>query len=300
MIDMNLVKDLRNRTQAGFSECKKALEEASGDFEKAIDILRAKAAAGASSREGRETKSGIACIALTKNSAAVVELLCETDFVAHNTLFIEYGRTVTNEFLKLILAGNKDFDAVSSIFSPKYGSSMGDELKRIAGVIRENLAFGKVRALVAENGAVGKYVHPMIDVEDSAVRGEDGTMVVGRKGAAVALECFGPFDIAKLQNYADELAVHICASQPKVLVRDDIDPDVLSREREIIRMQIESSNAKEEVKQRMLDGRLSAFFAETVLIEQKMLGKDGTVANYIQSIGKDLATEVRIANYIVL
>lgn len=300
-IDLSLVKKLRERTQVGFVECKKALSECDGDFEGAIALLRKKSAASGISREGRETNEGSVAVLISNNVAVIVELLCETDFVARNSEFIKLLRIASQEFLKLSVAGSQDFSVVEMVFSPEYDCTIGEELKRIAGVIKENINFGRTKIFRIKHGVIGKYVHPLMGgVEDSLVRGPDDMLMIGKRAGVVAIECSPSIDKKLIEPIAEKMAIHVCGRKPKAMTRDGLDQEFVSREEEIIRAQIEAGDSsKTMVADKIVAGKMKSFFSEIVLLEQPIDsdGFSGSMQEYMKFLSLKMNGSVEIVDF---
>src|SRR3954464_6672460 len=150
-----LVKELRDKTGAGMMDCKRALGEASGDMEAAVDWLRKKGLAAAAKKAGRVAAEGLIGAATRTEAGALVEVNSETDFVARNELFQSFVRTVTG----LVISGSGDIEALKETPYPGTGRTVAEELTELVGRIGENLVLRRAARLVVERGVVASYVH---------------------------------------------------------------------------------------------------------------------------------------------
>ena len=232
------VKKLRDATSAGMMECKKALEEASGDFDKAVEILRISGAAKAAKRGAeRETSAGL----VANDGGVLVELLCETDFVAKSADF----QALADEIAGLVRAsGNADRDAVLALTLAS-GNTVAAEIENLAGVIGEKIELGRV---VAHAGTVAVYMHRRAADLPAAV------------GVLVAYE--GNEDAAR------GAAMQIAAMRPSYLVREDVPADVVENERRIAEETAKEEGKPEAALPKITEGRVNGFFKENVLLEQ--------------------------------
>jgi elongation factor Ts len=254
------VSELRQRTQAGMMDCKKALEESQGDMERAVEWLRKKGISRGESRAGRAASEGkvVARISPDGTAGALVELDSETDFVARNDAF---GQTV--ERIAETLLADASIDGVttsvegSPLLAARFGdTTLADALKGLTGTIGENIVLRRF-ARFAGNGAVGAYVHH---------NGKVGTLVEigGLAGEAG-------------QQLARAIAEHVTAGVPAVPVavaRDDVPAALVDRERRIFAEQAAASGKPENIVQKMVDGRVDKYYKEVTLLDQPWVRDD--------------------------
>ena len=264
------VNKLRQQTGAGMMDCKKALVEANGDFETAIDILRKKGQKVAAKRADRETTEG-AVLALTSSnhkSGAILCLNCETDFVAKNDNFISLAQT----FLSLALDNNiQDIDALKSLdFDGKM--SVGEKLVEQTGVIGEKLELSNYSIVNADY--VTAYIHP------------------GNKLAS--LVGFNLSTVNNIEDIGKNIAMQIAAMNPVGLNEADITQDIIDKEVEIGKDLARQEGKPEEMLEKIAMGRLKKFFKENTLINQTYI-KDSkkTVMQYL----KDASTDLSIVSF---
>jgi elongation factor Ts len=255
------VSELRQRTQAGMMDCKKALEETNGDMEQAVEWLRKKGISRGESRAGRAASEGkiVARVATDGSSGAIVELNSETDFVARNEAF---GQTV--ERIADTLLAERSIDGVvasadaSPLLQVKFGDAgtLADSLKQLTGTIGENIVLRRYARFTGA-GAVGSYVHH---------NGKVGTLV----------EVAGlPGEVG--QQLARTVAEHITAGVPAVPVavtRDDVPAALVDRERRIFTEQAAASGKPENIVEKMVQGRVDKFYKEVTLLDQPWVRDD--------------------------
>ncbi len=245
-----MVKDLRDRTGAGMNDCKKALVEAGGDMEAAIDWLRTKGLAAAAKKSGRIAAEGLVGVASESAKAAMVEVNSETDFVARNETFQGFVREVA----KIALAVGEDLDAIKAAPFPGTGRTVAEELTHMVATIGENMSLRRARVLSVPQGAVASYVH-------SAV-----APGLGKIGVLAAVE--GTSEFAALETLGRQIGMHVAATAPEALDITDVDPAALERERAVLVEQARASGKPDAIIEKMVDGRIRKYYEEVVLLEQ--------------------------------
>ena len=255
------VSELRQRTQAGMMDCKKALEECSGDMDQAVEWLRKKGISRGESRAGRAASEGklVARVSPDGATGALVELNSETDFVARNEAF---GQTVERIANTLLASGSIDGVVTSAEGSPLLASKFGDAgtladaLKQLTGTIGENIVLRRY-ARFGGSGAVGAYVHH---------NGKVGTLV---EVAGISGE--------EGQQLARTVAEHITAGVPTIPVavtRDDVPAALVDRERRIFAEQAAASGKPANIVEKMVQGRVDKFYKEVTLLDQPWIRDD--------------------------
>ena len=245
-ITAQAVKELRERTGAGMMDCRRALEEAAGDLDEAAKVLRKKGLAAAAKKAGRTAKDGLVVVHTTADGArvAVVELNCETDFVARTERFQAFAAG-----LAVQAAADGTPDAAALLERPKAGDGEHTVAQALAGeiaTIGENMRLSRVALLDAEPGfKLGSYVH-----------------MGGKIGVAV-----------KLSDNADEetvkdVAMHIAAAEPRFVSRDEVPEAVLAEEREVAKAQAEAMGKPPQVAEKIAEGKLGKFYEQACLLEQ--------------------------------
>jgi elongation factor Ts len=245
-----LVKDLRDRTGAGFSDCKKALTETAGDMEAAIDWLRTKGLSSAAKKSGRVAAEGLVGVASAPQRAAMVEVNAETDFVARNDTF----QTFVAEVAKVALAVGEDIEAIKAAPFPGAGRTVGEELTHMVATIGENMNIRRARVLTVSQGAVATYMH-------SAVKPG-----LGKIGVLAAVE--GPGEIATLETLGRQIGMHVAAASPEALDTSAVDPAALEREKAVLTEQARASGKPDNIIEKMVEGRIRKYYEEVVLLEQ--------------------------------
>ena len=241
-----LVKALRDRTGLGMMDCKKALMDADGDLERAIDELRKKSALKAAAKAGRTAAEGLLAIVTTPDGkrASIVEVNIETDFAARNGKFIAFVDAVASATLDV--AAN-DVDAVLA-------GGLDARREALVQEIGENIAVRRVNTFETADGAIASYLH-----------------TDRRKGALVELA--GSGDLATLGR---DIAMHVTASAPRVVNPEDLDPAFVAKEREILTAQAIDSGKPPEIAEKMVAGRLRKTLAELSLTEQPFVKEPKT------------------------
>lgn len=274
-INASLVKDLREKTGAGMMDCKKALVENNGDFDAAVDWLRTKGLAAAAKKAGRVASEGLVAAIVEGKSGAVVEVNSETDFVALNDKF----QALVSEIATLALKVS-DVEALKGL-NAQSGKTVSETIVDAVATIGENISLRRSAKLSVENGVVVSYVH-------NAVTGNMGKIAV-----LVALESTG--DISALNTLGKQIAMHAAAAKPIALTTEEIDPEVVERERAIFVEQTKDSGKPAEIITKMVEGRVRKFYEEVVLLEQVFVidGKS-KIKEVIENAAKDVGAPVTL------
>jgi elongation factor Ts len=277
-VPAKLVKELRDKTGAGMMDCKKALSETSGDLESAVDWLRQQGLAAAAKKAGRLAAEGLVGIALADGRGAVVEVNSETDFVARNPGFQEFVHRVSG----LALEAEGDLAVLKSKTAPGATETVEEETTRLISEIGENLSLRRTGALAINPGVVASYVH------------NQEAPNLGRIGVLVALESEG--DSQALLELGKRLAMHVAATSPLAIGIDDLDSEVVERERNIFTEQAKASGKPKEIIGKMVEGRLRKFYQETVFLEQVYVVDGETrISKVLEQAAKELGSPVRVA-----
>lgn len=279
-ISAALVKDLRDKTGAGMMDCKKALTEANGDLEAAIDWLRKKGLSAAAKKAGRVAAEGLVAVASAGNKAAVVEVNAETDFVARNDAF----QTFVVNAAKVALETNADMEQLKAQAYPGSGRTIQDELTQLIATIGENMNIRRVSFMTVPQGIVASYVHNALAPN------------VGKIGVLVALESSG--DVAKLAELGKQLAMHVAAARPEALNIQDVDTKALDRERDVLSEQARASGKPEEIIAKMVEGRLRKYYEEVVLLEQVYVVDGETkIAKVVENAAKAIGAPIKLSGF---
>jgi elongation factor Ts len=242
------VKALRDQTGAGMMDCKRVLTDAGGDVAKAIALLRERGLAKAGKREGRSTSEGAVAMSLSGPVGSLVEVGCETDFVARTEDFVQLA-----EALAVAVAGDPGITSPVALLEGEVGGEkVRDRISAAVAKLGENVVVKRVKRLAVDGpGLVGGYVH-----------------AGGKLGALVALRASdaGP----ELEVLAKDLAMHVAAADPTPLAvsREGVSAELLDSERDIYRKQAEGEGKPEKVIDRIVEGRLNKFVSEVALLEQ--------------------------------
>lgn len=275
-----LVKELREKTGAGMMDCKKALTETNGDMEAAVDWLRTKGLAAAAKKAGRTASEGLVGVQVDGPKGALVEVNSETDFVSRNDAFQGFVKTTST--LAMQAAGS--VDALSALEYPGTGRTVADELTNMVATIGENMTLRRTASLSVDTGVVAGYVHGAV---------ADG---MGKIGVLVALESGA--DAASLREFGRQIAMHVAATSPESLSVEDLDPALLTREREVLSEQARASGKPENIIEKMVEGRLRKYYQEVVLLEQTfVIDGESKVADAVAAKSKELGAPVAIAGF---
>jgi elongation factor Ts len=272
------VKTLREKTGAGMMDCKRALADANGDPEKAVEVLRERGLARAVKREGRETSEGTIGMTLEPGLGALVELGCETDFVAK-----------TDDFQRLAaeLAGQVASDASLTDAGALLGASLGDDsvderIKTSIGKLGENIVLKRVARLASDgSGRVGGYVH-----------------AGGKLGVLVALRT--ELESAEIDALAKDVAMHVAAADPTPVSvdKDGVPQDFLDRESELFRRQAVQEGRPEKIIDRIVEGRIQKVYKEVCLLEQPFVkDPERSVRQVLEDASQRLGGEISVSGF---
>ncbi len=271
------VKTLRDRSGAGMMDCKRALTDADGDLEKATLLLRERGLAKAAKREGRAAAEGVVAMAVVGQSGALIELGCETDFVARTDDFQKLAHEIA-----AVAAGDPDLTSSEALgAAPLDGETVAGRVAAVAGTLGENVVLKRVARLGEPDGIVGGYVH-----------------AGGKLGVLVGLRTRATGD--EIAALAKEVAMHVAAADPSPVSidRSGVPSDLVAREREFFAKQAAESGKPANVIEKIVDGRINKFFAEVALLEQAFVkDPDLTVQQRLAQVGKQLGTEIAVTGF---
>ncbi|WP_097025507.1 translation elongation factor Ts [Clostridium peptidivorans] len=280
MITAQMVKELREITGAGMMDCKKALSEANGDVEKAIEVLREKGLSAAAKKAGRVAAEGLVYtyISEDKKNGAIVEVNCETDFVAANEEF----KALTENIAKQV--ANSNVTTVEELLEEKYiadeNTTVKDTVTNLIAKLGENMSVRRFDRFAVEKGAIQSYIHGG-----------------GRIGVLVKIECENESPV--LSEVAKDVAMHIAAANPLFLNKDFVDHETLDKEREIYRVQALNEGKPEKIVDKMVEGRVQKYLKEVCLVEQVWVkNPDYTITKYLQEKSKEVGAEMKIATFV--
>jgi elongation factor Ts len=275
-----LVKELREKTGAPMMDCKRALAETGGDIEAAIDWLRKKGLSAAVKKAGRVAAEGLVGAATRGPAGALVEVNCETDFVARNEAFQRFVQTAG----ALALAGAGTLEALKSAPYPGTDHSVEEELILLISTIGENLVLRRTTRLAVEEGAVFSYVHAALGAG------------VGRIGVVVALA--SPTEESALLPLGKGLAMHIAAAAPSYLDIASVPAAALKRERGVLSEQARASGKPPSIAEKMVEGRLKKFYEEVVLLEQiYVVDGESRISRLVEDRAKEVGAPIRVAGF---
>lgn len=268
------VKELREMTGCGMMDCKKALTEADGDKEKAVDILREKGMAKAVKKSGRIASEGIVKDYVDGNVGVVVEVNAETDFVAKNEQFVDFVTDIAKTIAEQAPA---DVDALKEMTIAGGNQSVGDALTEKIAKIGENM---NIRRFARYEGTVASYIHGG-----------------GRIGVLVKFDT-DCGDKPGFAEFAKNIAMQIAAAGAEYLDRDAVPADRVEKEKEILSVQARNEGKPENIIEKMVIGRINKFYKEVCLLDQEYI-KDGdlSVTKYIQQTAKELGGSIKVVDY---
>ncbi len=268
------VKELRERTGAGMMDCKRALVETAGDMEEAIKFLRTKGLAAASKKAHRAASEGAAVVAGDSGKMVILELNCETDFVARNPQFQELATTLAEQALTTGAADLDSFKAEPFAGDPNH--TVEETVSQLIATIGENLVLSRFEVVAAGGGnKLSSYIHG---------GGKIGVVVEGTASAT--------------DEALHDVALHVAASQPRFVHRGEVTPQLLATEKEIALKQAMEQGKPEHIAEKIVTGKMEKFFEQEVLLEQPFAkDTDKTVAQYLSETGGEGATVKRFVCY---
>lgn len=280
MITAALVKELRERTGAGMMDCKKALTETNGDMDKAIEVLREKGLAAAAKKAGRIAAEGLVTTYISEDmkTGSVVEVNCETDFVAINADFKEFAKNLAK------MASVTDATTVEEFVASKY---IADETKTISEVltgliatIGENMNVRRFQKFTSDNGSIGSYIHGG-----------------GRIGVLAQVSCEKDSEV--IDVLAKDLAMQVAAANPLFLNEASVDQEAIAKEREIYRVQALNEGKPEKIVDKMVDGRIKKYYKEVCLVDQVWVkNPDLTISKLVAEKSKELGVPVEVVRFV--
>ena len=282
-LSASTIKELREKSGAGMMDCKKALTETDGNMEEAIDWLRKQGLSAVAKKSGRVAAEGLIGVTINNNSGAMVEINSETDFVARNELFQNFVKTCST----LVLSSKNDIEALQKLPFPNSDRTVNQELANNIATIGENMNIRRVEFLEVSEGILVSYVHNNV---------ADG---LGRLGVLVALE--SKAEKNNLLETGKQVAMHIAATSPKSLNVEDLDPQIVEREREVLIDQAMASGKPKEIAEKMVQGRMNKFYQEVVLNEQVFVVDGETkIKDLIKKLSSDINHDVKIKGFKIL
>jgi elongation factor Ts len=275
------IKELREITGAGILDCKKALQAADGDIEQAIESLRKKGLAAASKKASREANDGIVTAQISDDGrvGAMVEVNCETDFVARTDDFQNFAAAILRQLLTQPI---DNLDALlEAPFVDNPANTVAQELTETIAKLGENMKIARVaRFNLGASGMLDSYIH-----------------IGGRVGVLVEVSGASP-DSADFTGLVHDVALQIAAVSPRFVSEDEIPADEIEAEKNIYRAQIAEDKKPDNIKERIVEGKLRKWYSEVTLVNQEFV-KDGnlTIAKLLQQTGKALGAELKVERF---
>jgi elongation factor Ts len=249
MSDIEKVKKLRELTGAGFKDCNLAIKESDGDIDKAIEILRVKGISKASKKMSRDAKEGVIAVTENDKQISLIEVNCETDFVAKNDDFVNFVKELSD----LNNSVNSNIEELKKS-KMSNGQTVDENLVALIAKIGEKITIGKTKTLSNEDTVKSKYLHTI--VKDN----------LAKLAVAVSLETNDKSDVVK--NFGKQLSMHIAASSPLALDQDTIDQSIIDKEQELVREELKNSGKPDEIAKKISLGKMSKFKEENALLSQ--------------------------------
>ncbi len=282
-----MVKELREKTGAGMMDCKTALNENNGDMDASVDWLRKKGLAKAAKKAGRTAAEGLVAIAIEDDASGacgvVVEVNSETDFVARNEIF----QKMVSDVAQTAISVAGDLEQLRTETFPGAGKSVDEHIAEMVGKIGENMALRRADGVKVDEGVVASYVHGQVS---------DGA---GKIGVLVGLKSTG--DKEKLRALGKQIAMHVAAARPLAARVEDLDADVVAREKNVLAEQARASGKPENIIEKMVEGRLRKFYEEAVLLEQLfVIDGETKIAKVLENAKGDVGAPVELIKFIRL
>lgn len=275
-----MVKQLREMTDSPMMECKKALVEADGDMDAAVDVLRKNGLAKAAKKAGRETNEGAVAAFVSEDgkTGALLELSCETDFVGSNAKFTGFASKVAE-----VVATTEPADVDALLEKPMGEETVSSELTEMIHIMGENMKISRFAARKAENGALASYIH---------MGGKIGVLV------EFAFEKAETAQAESFKTFAHDVALQVAAVAPICATRDQVPAETVEHEKQIYMAQAAESGKPEAIQVKIAEGRLNKFYGESVLSEQAFI-KDGdiTIRQYAEKVGKELGDSIEVVAF---
>ena len=286
MSDINptLVKTLREKTNAGMMDCKRALTEAGGDFDKAETILRQKGIASAGKKSGRAAKEGVIVSSIQSSGkvGVLAEINCETDFVAKNEIFTKFVKEVADEIASAEASAATDLDSVLTLTLKSVGLPLRDAFASKVAELGERILLRRFERYAVEGeGTVATYIH-----------------LQGKVGVLVEITCESAGASAKdaFRDFVKDITLQIAAASPTVVSRDEVDAALVASEREIYKGQVEGKPAN--IVDKIVDGKMDKFYGTICLLEQGCIkNPDITVREFLAAKEKELGEKIAIRRF---
>ena len=283
MSNLDLIKKLREESGAGILACQNALKESNNDYDKAYDILRKQGASKAMSKLDRATAEGLCCIVKNEGGFSIVKLNCETDFVAKNEKFQNLAKKIADVALL------NNITNVEALLQQTHESrSVQDLITESIASIGENIVLSEVKThRLNQDEVISYYVHNKIEGSDCL-----GAIV----STIIATGCSNNNEQA--MQLLKQINMHITAMSPIALSEDQVDSEVISREKAIYEEQVSKLNKPANIAEKMIEGKLHKFFEEKVLLKQMfVLDNKNSVENVLANFNKDNNSQLKIISF---
>ncbi len=249
MSEIEKIKKLRQMTGAGFKDCNSALKESNGNIDKAIEILRIKGISKASKKMSREAKEGVIAVSGDSEKSSLIEINCETDFVAKNENFIEFVKEIS----ELNNLNNSDIEKLKKV-KTKNGTTVDEKLVSLIAKIGEKITIGRSKTITNKESKIFVYHHTI--VKDN----------LSKLAVVVSLETKDKSE--KLNVFGKQLSMHIAASNPLALNSDAIQKEIIEKEQELISEELKNSGKSDEIAKKISIGKLNKFKEDNSLLTQ--------------------------------
>ena len=275
MSDIEKVKQLREATGAGFKDCNLAVKESGGDLDKAVEILRVKGISKASKKMSRDAKEGVIATSGDENKISVLELNCETDFVAKNDDFVSFAKELSD-------LNNQNDSDLNKLNKSNMSNSktVEDNLVSLIAKMGEKITIGKVKTFNQAGTKNFNYLHTI--VKDN----------LSKLSVVVSLETSDDSDVVK--TFGKQLSMHIAASNPLALSTDLIDGDVLQKEQELVTEELQNSGKPDDIVKKISLGKMNKFKEDNALLTQAWVMEP---KKKVQDIVKDLNITLNIKDF---
>ena len=248
MSDLESVKKLRSTTGAGFKDCNSALKEASGNLEKAIEILRIKGVSKASKKMSREANEGLVFICGDEKKTSIIEINCETDFVAKNDDFLNF----TKEIGEINNSVSSDLEKLNNT-KMKNGSTVSQNLIDLIAKIGEKITIGRSKTFESPKSKIFTYNHSVVKI-------------LSKLGVVVSLEF--EQNSKDIEQFGKQISMHIAALNPMVIEKEDIKNDIIEKEKEIIKEELKNLGKSQEIAEKISLGKINKFKEDNSLLTQ--------------------------------
>jgi len=276
----SMVKELREKSGAGMMDCKKALSENNGQMEDAIDWLRKKGLASVSKKSGRVAAEGLVGINVKNNSGVIIEINSETDFVSRNEIFQNFVKNCG----ELALSKKSNIEELKKLPYPGSERTVDEELANNIATIGENMNIRRLEFLEVSEGGLFSYIH------NSTAEG------LGRLGVLVSLK--SKLNVDQLSALGKQIAMHVAATSPKSLSIDDLDEQIVNRERQVLIDQAITSGKPKEIADKIVQGRMHKFYQEVVLNEQvSVLDGETKIKDLVKNFAKEKNSDIELTGF---